>query len=135
MKKIVLSLFALLMLFSISGCSSRDEENFNALRANVQEAGYEVTDVFVDSSFEGVVSSFALKVAFDENTTATIPVVLTKSERAARKNCEMLGGVNGIKLPIQSGKIFSYPGKDYPEEVIALITAIVNGDNIPENTK
>ena len=132
MKKIILTLLLSVIVLTLSACSSGDKNAFSELRSKVEAAGYEVSEAYVDANFEDVVSAFTVKVNFDANTVATIPVILTKSERAAKKNCEKFGD-DGIKLPVQNGKIFSYPGRDYPEEVITLITHIINGEEIPEN--
>ena len=137
MKRII-AIFMLLVL--ISGCTSKApekspadalKEEFSALREKTEEAGYEVRDSFVDAKFEGVVEAFSVKINFDANTVATIPVVLCESEYDADYNCRLLEG--GIKLPIKNGCVFSYPGKDYPENVIAVVDAIVNGKEIPKN--
>ena len=64
-------------------------------------------------------------------TVATIPVVLCDNEASVDYNCEILEG--GIKLPIRNGCIFSFPGKDYPEDVLAVMEAIVFDKEIPEN--
>lgn len=157
MKKIIASLLSLVVILSLSAvipnlakmsavvvgiapsqsaqlpAGPTDEENFLALRAKVEAAGYQVSETFVDANFLDVVSAFAVKVNFDKNTVATIPIILTASEESARANCEMFGE-NSIKLPIQNGKIFSYPGKDYPEDVLNLVTAIVNNTDIPTNS-
>lgn len=132
MKKVVLILSVTLLLFALCACSQNDEAAFASLREKVSAAGYEVSEVYVDSKFEDVVSAFAVKVSFDANTVATIPIILSGSEKAAEKNCALFGS-ESIKIPIRNGKIFSYPGKDYPEAVINLITAIVNNDTIPKN--
>ena len=105
--------------------------DFSKLRQKSAEAGYEVRDSFVDAKFEGVVEAFSVKINFDANTVATIPIVLCESEDAAKYNCDILEG--GIKLPIRNGCVFSYPGRDYPENAIAVIDAIVNGKEIPQN--
>lgn len=131
MKKIVSALITAIMLFTLFACSS-GEKDFDALRERVELAGYDVSDAYVDASFTDVVKAFSVKVNFDANTVASIPIILTKSEAAAKKNCELFGA-NSIKLPIQNGCIFSYPGRDYPEHVLNLITAIVNGSEIPVN--
>ncbi|MBQ9985085.1 MAG: hypothetical protein IJP38_02140 [Oscillospiraceae bacterium] len=131
MKKSLSLFLVALMLFALSACES-SQKDFDALRERVSAAGYTVSDAYVDASFEGVVTAFAVKVNFDANTVATIPIILTKSESAAKKNCEMFGE-DSIKQPIQNGKIFSYPGKDYPEDVLNLVHAIVNGEDIPLN--
>lgn len=108
-----------------------DKEAFDALREKVEAAGYIVTDSFVDSKFEGVKEAFSVKINFDANTVATIPVVLCENEAAVDYNCEILEG--GIKLPIRNGCIFSFPGKDYPEDVLAVVKAIVYDKEISEN--
>ncbi|MBQ2840521.1 MAG: hypothetical protein IJE70_04155 [Oscillospiraceae bacterium] len=132
MKKIIAILLLSIVILTLSACTSGDIKAFDELRSRVEAAGYKTSDVYVDTSFEDVVSAFTVKVNFDANTVATVPVILTKSERAAKKNCEKFGN-DSIKLPIQNGKVFSYPGRDYPEDVITLITSIVNGEDIPEN--
>lgn len=132
MKKIISVLTLILIIFSLAACGSGDEENFAALRDRVTTAGYEVSDAYVDASFKDVVKAFAVKVNFDANTVATIPIILTKSEKAAEENCALFGE-DSIKQPIQNGKIFSYPGKDYPEDVLNLVSAIVNDEDIPKN--
>ena len=132
MKKIIPALLLSVIILALSACTSGDTKAFDELRSRVVAAGYEVSDAYVDANFEDVVSAFTVKVNFDANTVATIPVILTKSERAAKNNCEKFGD-DSIKLPIQNGKVFSYPGRDYPEDVITLITHIINGEEIPEN--
>ncbi|MBQ4545166.1 MAG: hypothetical protein II996_06320 [Oscillospiraceae bacterium] len=132
MKKIIPALLLSVIILALSACTSGDTKAFDELRSRVEAAGYEVSDAYVDANFEDVVSAFTVKVNFDANTVATIPVILTKSERAAKNNCEKFGD-DSIKLPIQNGKVFSYPGRDYPEDVITLITHIINGEEIPEN--
>ena len=134
MKRIITITLLLALILSLSACSKRDEDEFAALRERVSAAGYEVKDAFVDANFKDVVSAFSIKVNFDANTVATIPIILTKSEAAATENCALFGA-DSIKLPIQNGKIFSYPGRDYPEEVLNLVKAIVNGEEIPKNLK
>ena len=132
MKKIIPALLLSVIILALSACTSGDTKAFDELRSRVEAAGYEVSDAYVDANFEDVVSAFTVKVNFDANTVATIPVILTKSERAAKNNCEKFGD-DSIKLPIQNGKVFSYPGRDYPEDVITLITHIINVEEIPQN--
>jgi|GEM_PF-5744015 len=132
MKKFISVLSLVILILSLAACGASDEENFAALRERVAAAGYEVSDAYVDASFEDVVTAFAVKVNFDANTVATIPIILTKSESAAEHNCAMFGE-DSIKQPIHNGKIFSYPGKDYPEDVLNLVSAIVNNEDIPTN--
>lgn len=131
MKKFISILCALVIILSLAACNSGVSE-FNTLRDKVAAAGYEVSDAYVDANFRDVVAAFNVKVNFDKNTIASIPIVLTKSENAAKANCELFGE-NSIKLPIHNGKIFAYPGKDYPENVLNLVSAIVNGEEIPKN--
>ena len=131
MKKIISIIAALVIILSLAACN-KDTSDFNALRDKVEAAGYNVSDAYVDANFRDVVAAFNVKVYFDKNTIASIPIVLTKSESAAKANCELFGE-NSIKQPIQSGKIFAYPGKDYPEHILDLVNAIVNGYEIPKN--
>lgn len=140
MKKLTALFLTLVLIFSFAACSAKpanvedaDIANFTALRDKVEAAGYTVSDAYVDSNFKEVSKAFSVKVYFDSNTIAAIPIILTKTEEAAIANCEMFGP-DSIKLPIRNGKIFSYPGKDYPENVLALVEAIVNNAEIPENT-
>lgn len=106
-------------------------DDFALLRERVANAGYEVVDTFVDAKFEGVVKAFSFKINFDANTVATIPIILCEDEEAVLYNCSLFEG--GIKLPIHNGCIFAYPGKDYPENVLNTVKAIVNGEEIPKN--
>ncbi len=130
----------IMLLIIVTGCTSKKQEKspteilkdeFSITREKVAEAGYEVVDTFVDAKFEGVVKAFSFKVNFDANTVATIPIILCEDEEAVLYNCSLLEG--GIKLPIHNGCIFAYPGKDYPENVLNTVKAIVNGEEIPKN--
>lgn len=131
MKKFSVIALSAAILLSLVSCKSADKRNFEALKTAVAAAGYDVSDTYVDSSFEGVVSAFSVKINFDENTEASVPIILCSSEKAVKKNEEKFGE-DSIKLVISNGKIFSYPGKDYPEHVLNVVRAIVNGESIPK---
>ncbi len=131
MKKAVLLFIAAGLVFSLASCRPSDKKEFEKLKESVADAGYDVSDVYVDSGFEGVVSSFSVRINFDGNTFAEIPIVLCESEDAVKKNSELFGA-DSIKLVIAKGKIFSYPGRDYPEKVLDTVRAIVNGTEIPK---
>ena len=107
------------------------KEDFTLLREKVAAAGYEVMDSFVDTKFEGVIDVFSFRINFNSYTVATIPIVLCEDEAAAYHNCFLLEG--SIKLPMRNGCIFAFPGKDYPENVLAVVDAIINGKDIPKN--
>ncbi|MBR5543167.1 MAG: hypothetical protein IKU65_03615 [Oscillospiraceae bacterium] len=129
MKRFLTIITLLAMVLSLSACMKSDEKKFEDMKTSLEAAGYEVRNTFVDSTFEGVVSAFSFKVSIGKDFTVSIPVVLTDSKASATKNCAMFGEESPNK-PIQNGRFFSYPAKGYPQSVLDLVEALLNGEDI-----
>ena len=131
MKRSLAIITLLAFIFILSSCGNSGGDKFEKMQARLTDAGYEVRETFVDSNFKGVVSAFSVKIPFGSDAYISIPVILTENSSLAKENCELFkdGSTNES---IQNGNIFSFYDKGYPDDIKALIKAVVDGKEIPK---
>lgn len=130
MKKTLSILLITVLIFTLAACQS-DETKFERLKSDLTDAGYEVTDLFLDSNFKDVVSAFSFKIPFGGGAYLSAPVVLAKDKASAEANCSLFGQESANEA-VQSGRIFSFYAKNYPQDYKDLIKSVIEGEEIPK---
>ncbi len=131
MKRALAIITLITIVFTLSSCGNSDEDKFAEMQTRLTDAGYEVRETFVDSNFKDVVSAFSLKIPFGKETFISVPVILTKNSSSAKKNCELFGEESSNEA-IQSGSIFAFYDKGYPDNIKQLVKAVIDGKEIPK---
>lgn len=130
MKRTLAILIVTVLIFSLTACMS-DEAKFEKLKADLADAGYEVSDIFLDSNFKDVVSAFSFKIPFGDGAYLSAPVVLAKDKASAEANCALFGSESANEA-MRNGRIFSFYANNYPQDYKDLIKTVIDGKEIPK---